>query len=65
MQIVDIIPAGLECLYWYDGKKHGFVGISEIWSKVSLNELNYRLLIRVPEFITITDVEKAKNISKY
>ncbi len=50
----------LECLYWYDEKKHGFVGISEIWSKVSLNELNYRLLIRVPEFITVTDVEKAK-----
>ena len=50
----------LECLYWYDEKKHGFVGISEIWSKVSLNELNYRLLIRVPEFITVTDVEKIK-----
>jgi hypothetical protein len=50
----------LECLYWYDEKKPGFVGISEIWSKVSLNELNYRLLIRVPEFITVTDVEKAK-----
>ena len=50
----------LECLYWYDEKKHGFVGISEIWSKISLNELNYRLLIRVPEFITVTDVEKAK-----
>ena len=50
----------LECLYWYDEKKHGFVGIPEIWSKVSLNELNYRLLIRVPEFITVTDVEKAK-----
>ncbi|HXL57546.1 MAG TPA: GyrI-like domain-containing protein, partial [Chitinophagaceae bacterium] len=50
----------LECLYWYDEKKHGFVGISEIWNKVSLNELNYRLLIRVPEFITVTDVEKVK-----
>jgi hypothetical protein len=50
----------LECLYWFDEKKHGFVGISEIWSKVSLNELNYRLLIRVPEFITVTDVEKVK-----
>ena len=51
----------LECLYWFDEKKYGFVGISEIWSKVSLDELNYRLLIRVPEFITVTDVEKAKN----
>ena len=50
----------LECLYWFDEKKYGFVGISEIWSKVSLNELNYRSLIRVPEFIIVTDVEKAK-----
>jgi hypothetical protein len=50
----------LECLYWFDEKKYGFVGISEIWSKVSLDELNYRLLIGVPEFINVTDVEKAK-----
>ena len=50
----------LECLYWFDEKKHGFVGISEIWGKASLDELNYRLLIKVPEFIAATDVEKAK-----
>lgn len=50
----------LECLYWFDEKKYGFVGISEIWSKVSLSELNYRLLIRVPDFIKVGILEKVK-----
>jgi len=50
----------LECLYWFDEKKYGIVGISEIWNSVSLDELNYRLMIRVPEFITATEVAKAK-----
>jgi len=42
----------LEGLYWHDEAKHGFIGIAEIFSKVPLAELEYRLLIRVPAFIT-------------
>jgi hypothetical protein len=42
----------LEGLYWHDEAKHGFISIAEIFSKVPLAELEYRLLIRVPAFIT-------------
>lgn len=42
----------LEGLYWHDEVRHGFIGIAEIFSKVPLTELEYRLLIRLPAFIT-------------
>lgn len=49
----------LEGLYWHDEARHGFIGIAEIFNKVPLAELEYRLLIRVPAFITPPAVAQA------
>ncbi len=48
----------MEALYWHD-EKFGFINISEIFSKVSVSELEYRLLIRIPDYVTKKDVIKA------
>jgi hypothetical protein len=48
----------LEGLYWH-AEKFGFINISEIFSKVSESELEYRLLIRIPDYVTKEDVIKA------
>jgi hypothetical protein len=55
----------LEGLYWYDEKKHGKIGISNIYdtfpfSLRTLSQLEYRLMIRMPEYITSKDILKAK-----
>jgi hypothetical protein len=50
----------LEGLYWYDEKKYGPISISRIYDTFPLSELEYRLMIRMPEYITPKDIEKGK-----
>jgi hypothetical protein len=56
-QAFDIAP--LEALYWYDEKKYGPISISHIYDSFPLSELEYRLMIRIPEYITPKDIVKA------
>jgi hypothetical protein len=50
----------LEGLYWYDEKKYDPISISRIYDTFSLSELEYRLMIHMPEYITSKDIEKGK-----
>jgi hypothetical protein len=50
----------LEGLYWYDEQKYGPISISRIYDTFPLSELEYRLMIRMPEYITPKDIVKAK-----
>ena len=51
----------LEALYWYDEDKYGFVAIPDIFSRLPLNKLEYRLMIRIPNYITEEDIAIAVN----
>ena len=51
----------LEALYWYDEEKYGFVAVSDIFSRLPLNKLEYRLMIRIPDYITEEDIALAVN----
>ena len=46
----------LEALYWYDEDKYGFVAIPDIFSQLPLSKLEYRLMIRIPDYITQQDL---------
>ena len=50
----------LEGLYWYDEQKYGAIRMSRIYDTFPLSELEYRLMIRMPEYITPKDILKAK-----
>ena len=49
----------LEGLYWND-KKYGEHTISQVFDAGPLDELNYRLMIRVPEYVTKAHVLNAQ-----
>jgi len=50
----------LEGLYWND-KKYGEHTISHVFDTGPLSELNYRLMIRVPEYVTAQHIAIAKD----
>lgn len=51
----------IEIFYWYN-KKEGFVDIGNFYTTLSLDLLNYRIVIRIPENITQKDIsETAEN----
>jgi len=51
----------LEALYWYDEDKYGFVAVPDIFSRLPLDKLDYRLMIRIPDYITEKDITVAVN----
>jgi len=55
----DFTVAKLEGLWWYDEEKYKGRTISEASLLVPRNEWEYRLLIRLPEFVGPHDVKKA------
>lgn len=55
----DFVVSKLEGLWWFDEKKFGNFSISEAPLKVPRNKWEYRLLIRVPEFVTNEMTEDA------
>jgi hypothetical protein len=56
----DFAISSLEGLYWNDNR-YGQHSISSIFDTAPLSELNYRLMIRVPEFITEENIADTKD----
>jgi hypothetical protein len=56
----DFVIAKLEGLWWYDEEKYKSNAIEKISAEVPRSEWEYRLLIRLPDFVTKQDVEEAK-----
>lgn len=56
----DFVVSKLEGLWWFDEKKFANKAISESCIEVPRSEWKYRLLIRLPEFITKQDIRQAK-----
>ncbi|UOE37560.1 GyrI-like domain-containing protein [Chryseobacterium oryzae] len=53
----------VEIFYWFDEDKVGYVDIGNFYTTVDLSLLNYRIAIRVPEFVTnenITNIAAQK-----
>src|SRR4029434_4182235 len=50
----------LEGLYWND-EKYGQHSISNVFDAGPLSELNYRLMIRLPEYATLHHITAAKD----
>ena len=55
----DFAVAKLEGLWWFDEKKYAGLSMIESVQKVPRKAWEYRLLIRMPEYVTATEVEKA------
>ncbi|UKJ09096.1 GyrI-like domain-containing protein [Solitalea lacus] len=55
----DFTVAKLEGLWWFDEQKFGSYGLADAPMKVSRDEWNYRMLIRLPDFVTQADVHEA------
>ncbi|MEJ1239346.1 GyrI-like domain-containing protein [Chryseolinea sp. T2] len=55
----DFVVSKLEGLWWFDTNKFRGKSISNSSVDVPREEWEYRLLIRMPEFVTKQDVEKA------
>ena len=51
----------LEGLYWND-EKYGQHSISHVFDTGPLSELNYRLMIRLPEYVTLQHIAAPKDI---
>lgn len=55
----DFVVPKLEGLWWYDESKFGKLSIAEAPQKVKRSDWEYRLLIRMPEFVTSKIVKEA------
>lgn len=56
----DFVVAKLEGLWWFDETRYPGKTISTASADVPRSEWEYRLLIRLPDFVTQNDLEKAK-----
>jgi len=48
----------VEIFYWFDEEKVGHVDIGNFYTTVELDLLQYRIAIRIPDFITIDDIKQ-------
>jgi hypothetical protein len=55
----DFTVSKLEGLWWYDEKKYKSTSMTDTTVEIPRSEWEYRLLIRLPDFVTKKDVEKA------
>jgi hypothetical protein len=55
----DFTVAKLEGQWWYDQVKYGGLTMEEAPTKISRSEWEYRLLIRLPEYVSEKDVATA------
>ncbi|TPD65389.1 GyrI-like domain-containing protein [Flavobacterium microcysteis] len=55
----DFTVSKLEGLWWYDEKKFAGITMDEAPNAIARSEWEYRLLLRLPEYVTEDDVEKA------
>ncbi len=58
----DFVVSKLEGLWWFDQTKYANKAITTSSTEVPRGEWEYRLLIRLPEFVTKAEVEKAKEM---
>lgn len=56
----DFVVSKLEALWWFDNNKFSGKTITTASTEVPRSEWEYRLLIRLPDFIKEDEVEKAK-----
>lgn len=56
----DFVVSKLEGLWWFDQTKYANKTITTSSTEVPRSEWEYRLLIRLPDFVTKAEVEKAK-----
>ncbi|MFC7524625.1 GyrI-like domain-containing protein [Parapedobacter sp. GCM10030251] len=54
----DFVVPKLECLWWYDEHRFNHFSMSDAPANIPRSEWEYRLLIRMPEFVTENDVQK-------
>lgn len=57
---LDFTVARLEGLWWFNEELYGHVAMQDAPQKIPRSEWEYRLLIRLPDFVRETDVRKAK-----
>lgn len=57
----DFVVAKLEGLWWYDEARYSGLSISDAPHAIPREEWEYRLLIRIPDYIGREDVELAVN----
>jgi hypothetical protein len=55
----DFVVSKLEGLWWFDEKKYPVKSIANTSVEVPRTEWEYRLLIRMPDFVTKNDFDKA------
>ncbi len=55
----DFAVAKLEGLWWFDEKKYKGVGMNEAPQQIPRSEWYYRMMIRMPDFVTAGDVKEA------
>ncbi|WP_353721580.1 GyrI-like domain-containing protein [Dyadobacter sp. 676] len=55
----DFVVAKLEGLWWYDESRFTGVSIADSPTTIPRSEWEYRLLIRIPDYVTENDVESA------
>ncbi|MGN6492150.1 MAG: GyrI-like domain-containing protein [Agriterribacter sp.] len=55
----DFVVASLEGLWWFDEEKYQNVGITDAPLIIPRSEWEYRMLIRMPDFATEADIQKA------
>jgi hypothetical protein len=57
----DFVVAKLEGLWWYDEEKYKEVKVSDAPTKIPRSEWQYRMLIRLPEYVTEEIVQHIKD----
>lgn len=58
----DFVVAKLEGLWWFDEEKYQGKTVVNSPTEVPRSEWEYRLLIRLPDFVTKDDIETAKEV---
>lgn len=48
----------IEIFYWFDENKFGYVNIGDFYTSVPLEFLHYRIAVRLPGFITKSDIRE-------
>lgn len=59
----DFIVSKLECLWWFDEKKFKACSMYDAPTRIPRSEWEYRLLIRLPEYITEQEVGQGVKIA--
>ncbi len=56
----DFTVAKLEGLWWFDDAKYGHISMDDAPQKIPRSEWEYRMLIRMPDFVTAQAISQAK-----